>query len=198
MEDIKLNTNYKYYESHAKDFIEGTINCDMSVQYNLFEKYLSKDSKRIMDLGFGSARDSLYFKSKGYQVTSIDPIKKFCIKAEKLGLDDIKCMTAQEIDYNEEFDGIWACASLLHVPKKELNDVFIKCFKALKKNGVMYCSFKYGDFEGIRQEIFFVDLNEDSFKKYINNTLFSINEVLITNDVRPDRKEKWLNVILNK
>ena len=54
MEDIKLKINYKYYESHAKDFIEGTINCDMSVQYNLFEKYLSKDSKRIMDLGFGS------------------------------------------------------------------------------------------------------------------------------------------------
>ena len=151
-----------------------------------------------MDLGFGSARDSLYFKSKGYQVTSIHPIKEFCINAEKLGLDDIKCITAQEIDYNEEFDGIWACASLLYVQKKELNDVFIKCYKALKKNGVMYCSFKYGDFEGIRQEIFFVDLNEDSFKKYINNTLFSINEVLITNDVRPDRKEKWLNVIFIK
>ena len=113
-----MSTNSKYYKDHANDFIEGTINCDMSVQYNLFEKYLSKDSKRIMDLGFGSARDSLYFKSKGYQVTSIDPIKKFCVKAEKLGLDDIKCMTAQEIDYNEEFDGIWACASLLHVPKK--------------------------------------------------------------------------------
>ena len=144
-----------------------------------------------MDLGFGSARDSLYFKSKGYQVTSIDPIKKFCVK-------DIKCMTAQEIDYNEEFDGIWACASLLHVPKKELNDVFIKCYKALKKNGVMYCSFKYGDFEGIRQGRFFIDLNEDTFKIYIKNTLFSINEILITNDVRPDRKEKWLNVILIK
>ena len=64
----------------------------------------------------------------------------------------------------------------------------------MKKNGVMYCSFKYGVFEGIRQEIFFVDLNEDSFKKYINNTLFSINEILITNDVRPNRtSEKWLN-----
>ena len=151
-----------------------------------------------MDLGFGSARDSLYFKSKGYLVTSIDPIKEFCIKAEKLELNDIKCITAQEIDYNEEFDGIWACASLLHVPKKELNDVFIKCYKALKKNGVMYCSFKYGDFEGIRQGRFFIDLNEDTFKIYIKNTLFSINEILITNDVRPDRKEKCLNVILNK
>ena len=62
----------------------------------------------------------------------------------------------------------------------------------------MYCSFKYGDFEGIRQGRFFIDLNEDTFKIYIKNTLFSINEILITNDVRPDRKEKWLNVILIK
>ena len=193
-----MSTNSKYYEEHANDFIEGTINCDMSVQYNFFEKYLNKDSKRIMDLGFGSGRDSLYFKTKGYIVTSIDPTKEFCVKAKELGLNDIRCITAQEIDYNNEFDGIWACASLLHVPTKELNDVFNRCYKSLKKNGIMYCSFKYGNFEGIRRERFFVDLNEELLKEYIKNTGFIIKEFLITKDVRPDREESWLNVILKK
>lgn len=193
-----MSTNFKYYEEHANDFIEGTINCDMSVQYNFFEKYLNKNSKRIMDLGFGSGRDSLYFKSKGYIVTSIDPTKEFCLKAKELGLDDIRCITAQEIDYNNEFDGIWACASLLHVQSNELNDVFKRCYKSLKTNGVMYCSFKYGDFEGIRRERFFVDLNEESFKGYIKNTGFNIKEFLITKDVRTDREESWLNVVLGK
>ena len=178
-----------YYKEHSNDFIEGTINCDMSVQYNFFLKYLNKDSKRIMDLGFGSGRDSLYFKSKGYKVTSIDPLEKFCLKAKSLGLDDVRCIKAQEIDYNNEFDGIWACASLLHVPSNELNDVFMRCYKALRKNGIMYCSFKYGSFEGIRRERFFLDLNEESFKEYIKNTGFSIKEFLITKDVRPDREE---------
>lgn len=193
-----MSTNSKYYEEHAKDFIDGTINCDMSIQYNFFEKDLSKEAKRIMDLGFGSGRDSLYFKSNGYNVTSIDPTKEFCIKAKELGLDDVRCITAQEISDIDEYDGIWACASLLHVPSSELNDVFIRCYKALKKNGIMYCSFKYGEFEGIRKGRFFVDLNEESFKTYIKNTGFIIKDVLITKDVRPDREESWLNVLLIK
>ena len=195
---MKVGFNMNYYKDHAKDFIENTINCDMSVQYNFFLKYLNQDSKRIMDLGFGSGRDSLYFKSKGYKVTSVDPLEEFCLKAKSLGLDDVRCIKAQEIDYNNEFDGIWACASLLHVPSSELNDVFIRCYKALKTNGVMYCSFKYGSFEGIRRERFFLDLNEESFKNYIKNTGFEIKEFLITKDVRPDREESWLNVILKK
>ena len=187
-----------YYNEHAKDFIEGTINCDMSVQYNFFEKHLNKDTKRIMDLGFGSGRDSLYFKSKGYIVTSLDPTVEFCQKAKELGLDDIRCITAQEIDYTEEFDGIWACASLLHVPSNELNEVFKRCSKALKQNGIMYCSFKYGEYEGIRNGRYFTDLNEETFKEYILNTGLKIVDTLITKDVRPDREESWLNVILKK
>jgi SAM-dependent methyltransferase len=198
LEDMIMSTNSKYYAEHANEFIDGTINCDMSVQYNFFEKYLSKAAKRIMDLGFGSGRDSLYFKSKGYKVTSIDPTKEFCKNAEKLGLEDVRCITAQKIDDCNEYDGIWACASLLHVPSVELNDVFKRCYKSLKKNGIMYCSFKYGEFEGIRKERFFVDLNEQSFKEYIKDTGFVIKEMLITKDVRPDRTESWLNVILEK
>ena len=193
-----MNTNSKYYTEHAKDFIEGTINCDMSIQYGFFEKYLSKNAKKIMDLGFGSGRDSLYFKSKGYKVCAIDPTQEFCDNAKKLGLDDVRCLTAQELDFHNEFDGIWACASLLHVPSNELNDVLKKCSKALKENGVMYCSFKYGEYEGIRNERYFTDLNEESFKRFLKDTNLVMLETLITKDVRPDREERWLNVILSK
>ena len=190
--------NMNYYKEHAKDFIEGTINCDMSVQYDFFLKYLKKDSKKIMDLGFGSGRDSLYFKSKGYDICAIDPTKEFCENAKKLGLNDVRCLTAQDINFNEEFDGIWACASLLHVPSNELNEVFKRCSKALKQNGIMYCSFKYGEYEGIRNGRYFTDLNEERFKEYILKTGLKIVDTLITKDVRPDREESWLNVILKK
>ena len=192
------NINSNYYKKHAGDFIDGTINCDMSAQYHFFEDQLKKDSKRIMDLGFGSGRDSLYFKNKGYVVCSIDPVKEFCENAKKIGLDDVRCITAQELNFNNEFDGIWACASLLHIPSNELNDVFRKCYKSLTKDGVMYVSFKYCNFEGIRNERYFIDLNEESIGKYIENTGFIIKDIKITTDVRPDRNEKWLNVILLK
>ena len=74
-----------FYEDNAKAFIDDTFNCDMSFQYNLFEKYLN-NAEKIMDLGFGSGRDSLYFMSKGYDVYAIDPSESFCINAKKLGI----------------------------------------------------------------------------------------------------------------
>ena len=155
-----------YYKTNSKEFIDGTINCDMSFQYNFFEKHLDEDAKTILDIGFGSGRDSLYF-SKNYEVYSIDPVEEFCKYAKELGLENVYCKKVEDIEYDNMFDGIWACASLLHIPFNELNNAFKKCYKALKNNGIMYCSFKYGTYEGERAGRFFTDLNEELFKKNI-------------------------------
>ena len=188
-----------YYKKHAKDFIVSTINCDMSEQYNFFEKHLNKKAKAILDLGFGSGRDSLYFIKKGYDVYAIDPEKDFCDNAVKLGINNVRCISAQELDYENKFDGIWACASLLHIPSNELNSVFSKCAEALKEKGIMYASFKYGYFEGMRKGRFFLDLNENSMEKYINDIGLKLLDYCITTDVRIGREdEKWLNIILIK
>ena len=96
----------------------------------------------------------------------------------------------------DKYDGIWACASLLHVPSNELKIAFSKCEKALKENGVLYCSFKYGTYEGERNGRIFTDLNEALISSYLEGTNFKIIETTITTDVRPDREEKWLNCIL--
>ena len=104
----------------------------------------------------------------------------------------------QDIEYINMFDGIWACASLLHIPTYEMVDVLNKCYQALKTNGVMYCSFKYGEFEGERNGRFFLDLIEERVRQFVSKTKFQILEVFITEDVRPDKTERWLNVILKK
>ena len=62
----------------------------------------------------------------------------------------------------------------------------------------MYCSFKYGSFEGERNGRFFTDLNEEILNDLINNTGFKVLETSISLDVRVDRNDKWLNVILSK
>ena len=188
----------KYYKDNSKEFILGTKDCNMSVQYNFFLKYLNKDSKRILDLGFGSGRDSLYFKSLGYDIYAIDPVEEFCKYARDLGLDNIYNITAEEMTFDSLFDGIWACASLLHIESNKLIDVFNKCYKALNDNGIMYCSFKYGTYEGERKGRYFTDLNEEMFKEIIEATNFKVVDTLITDDVRPDREERWLNVIIKK
>ena len=186
-----------YYKEKKDEFINSTINCDMSFHYNFFEKYLREDAQIILDIGFGSGRDSLYF-SKKYEVYSIDPVEEFCIHAKELGLKNVSCLKVQEMEYNDMFDGIWACASLLHIPTYEMVDVLKKCYLALKENGVMYCSFKHGDFEGERNGRFFTDLIEERFRQFVGKTNFTILEVYITEDVRSEKSERWLNVILRK
>ena len=188
----------EYYNKNAKNFINDTINADMSTQYQFFEKYLESNNLTILDIGFGSGRDSLYFQNKGYEVYSIDPALEFCNHAKELGLKNVFNIRVEDMNFINKFDGIWACASLLHIPSNKLNEVFKKCYNALKVNGIMYCSFKYGSFEGERNGRFFTDLNEESLNELINNTGFTILEISISLDVRVDRNDKWLNVVLSK
>lgn len=186
-----------YYKEHSKEFIESTFNCDMSEQYFFFEKHL-KNRGKILDIGFGSGRDSLYFKSKGYDVYAIDPEESFVEHAKELGLDHIYKQKAEEIKFKNTFDGIWACASLLHVSSNSLSDVFARCFKALKKGGIFYASFKYGNFEGERNGRFYLDLNEETIKHYYLSSGLKLIEFSITEDIRPNKSDKWLNLIFLK
>ena len=139
----------------------------------------------------------LYFKNKGYIVTSIDPVKEFCDNGKSIGLDNVIQMSIEDIKYNNEFDAIWACASLLHLKSNQLADVFNKCYKALKDNGVMYVSFKYGDFEGVIDDRYFTYLTEETFINIINQTNFKIDKLWINED-KLNRDVKWLNAVIRK
>lgn len=100
----------------------------------------------------------------------------------------------------EKYDGIWACASILHLTHNELKEVLKKILLALKKEGIVYLSFKYGTFEGERRGRYFLDMTEEAFAELLNETGgFDIEEKWITGDVRPERgDERWLNLILRK
>ena len=98
------------------------------------------------------------------------------------------------------YDGIWACSSILHLSKDELRIVINKMSRALKLNGIIYTSFKYGNFEGERNGRFFTDFTLELFKAFISDVKdIVIEEYWITGDVRPGREdEKWLNLIPRK
>lgn len=110
------------------------------------------------------------------------------------------CQTFVELNFDQAFDGVWACASLLHVPYGELTGIFLKIVKALKPGGILYASFKYGDFEGERSGRYFTDFTEERLMVLLEPVEgLEIIEAFVTEDVRKDRdKEKWLNVIGRK
>ena len=197
--DETMSKTLDYYNENAETFCENTVSADMSSQYNMFEKYLF-DGARILDCGCGSGRDAKYFIEQGYDVEAIDGSEELCRRASELTKVTVKNLFFQDIEYKSEFDGVWACASLLHVPTSEIKDVFIKIAEALRDNGILYASFKYGDFEGERNGRLFTDMNEASIGLLINDIPeLEIKETYISGDVREGRgDEQWLNIILIK
>lgn len=195
----KEEKTLQYYNENAASFTEGTFNADMSATRNKFLEYMPKQGM-ILDWGCGSGRDSVAFKELGYEIEAADASEELCkIASEKIGIE-VRNESFDELEVTDKYDGIWACASLLHVEKEYLTEIFEKALKALKADGVMYVSFKYGDFEGERNGRYFTDLTDESFAKIIKGfKKFEIIEQWITEDVRPGREEeKWLNVILRK
>ena len=195
-----MNVGYNmsnYYDVNAKEYIESTINCDMSLHYQKFLKYLPKTGK-ILDVGFGSGRDMFYFKSLGYEVEGIDTSIEFVKNMKEKGFN-VRLESACELNYSDEYDGIWACASLLHIKRDELEEVIIKCMNALKENGMLYCSFKYGDMEVEKDDRYFNYINEEIIKTIIIKNNLYIVELYKTNDVRTDRNnEIWINLIVKR
>ena len=155
---------------------------------------------RILDFGCGSDHDTKYFLEKGYRVEATDGSSELCKLASAFTGIEVKEMLFQDLDASGKYEGIWACSSILHLSKKELLPVIRKMCDALKDNGVIYTSFKYGDFEGERNGRYFTDFTEDVFRKFIKTIpQLTIEEEWITSDVRPGRgEEKWLNLILKK
>ena len=185
----------EYYNINTVDFIEGTVNVDTGSLRERFLKYIPAGGS-VLDLGCGSGRDSKCFKDAGYRVTAIDASQELCIKASEYAGIDVRCMRFEELDDVDLYDGVFACASLLHVPVVDLPKVMTKINTALKPRGVLYASFKYGDFAGERDGRFFHDMNEKSVEELFATVPgFRIEEMWQSHDVRRDKDAYWINVI---
>lgn len=189
----------QYYNNNAKDLYEKTIGIDLHEIYTVFESYLKMGDK-ILDVGFGSGRDSLYFNDKRYEVVSIDFAKEVVVRGKSLLNNEVLLVDVEDIRYENEFDGIWASAILLHYKEKNILGILERCEAALKKGGVLYVSFKYGDGEATRKGRFFNDFDESKFSALMaKHPTLVVEKVWQTEDARPTRSgHYWLNAILKK
>jgi len=192
-------TTIDYYNQNAEKFFNETVNVDMSELYEPFIKLLPKGAK-ILDAGCGSGRDTLAFKKLGYQVTAFDACEKLAKLASAYIGQAVKHLRFEELDLINEFDGIWACASLLHISPENIKDVLIKILDSLKTNGIFYLSFKYGSDEYFNDGRNFNCYTEDSIMRLLEklNEMKTL-KIWVTNDLRKRRQnEKWLNILLKK
>ncbi|ATW70734.1 SAM-dependent methyltransferase [Moraxella osloensis] len=194
-----------YYQRNAKDFFSQTINVDMQNVYQPFLEYLPKphlaNQQKILDVGCGSGRDSVFFANQGFEVVAIDGSQNVIDLAKQTDTRiDWQCLRFDEIakqSWQNQFTGIWACASLLHVPFDDLTKLLNDLIRCLKSDGILYASFKYGDSEREKDGRFFCDINEQRWQ-LIEEQLDSAKALKLwqTVDNRVDRQETWWNVLL--
>lgn len=196
---MQYNNTLSYYDNFANKFYRDTVNVEFAAMQDHFLSKLKLGSY-ILDFGCGSGRDTKYFLEQGYHVEAIDGSFELCkLAAEYTGIE-VKNMLFQDLAEVDKYDGIWACSSILHLPMNELVEVMRKMVAALKENGIIYTSFKYGTFAGERNGRYFTDMTEETFAEFLGEIEdLEVEEQWTTSDVRPGRgEEKWLNLILRK
>ena len=137
----RQDSTIQYYNENADAFVSRTVDIDMSNIYPKFTSLLPCDGK-ILDAGCGSGRDAQYFLSQGFEVVAIDASEEMVKCASNLMGQDAVQMKFDDVTFSNEFDGVWACASLLHVKKENFVSTLNILVNALKSSGVIYVSLK--------------------------------------------------------
>ncbi len=189
----------EYYDLNAQEFVTQTQMLPFAGVQNRFLMKLPQGG-HILDFGCGSGRDTRCFLKQGFKVTATDGSAKMCRLASEFTGIPVKQMRFQELNDKNVYDGIWACASILHLTKDELPGVLVRMRDALKDHGLIYTSFKYGDFEGWIGERYFTYFTWKSFRDLIAGIGgLEIEEIWLTPDSRPERADQqWLNCTISK
>ncbi|RAU22708.1 DEAD/DEAH box helicase [Paramagnetospirillum kuznetsovii] len=187
-----------YYNTNASTFFADTVGVDMS---ELHLRFLSAipGGGLILDAGCGSGRDSKAFAERGYRVNAFDGSPELVEKATEVIGQQVRLCRFEEFGDRDCYDGIWACASLLHVAEQELPAAIGRLWASLKPSGVFYLSFKYGDGQRTQGGRHFTDATEARLTAWLTGLpdIESV-ECWITTDKRPDRNESWLNALVKR
>jgi len=195
---FNLTMTLSYYRRNARNFFDATIDVDMAPLYRQFLPRIPQGG-HILDAGCGSGRDSKAFLAAGFQVTAFDASAELAALASQEIRKPVQTCRFQEFAAAICFDAIWACASLLHVPRKELPEVIARLAGHLKPQGIFYCSFKYGREEISRDGRHFTDLDETGLREIVNDAPLALMQCWQSGDQRPGREQElWLNALLRK
>lgn len=194
----RLRETAAYYEQNADAFDARTRNREMADLYAPFLARLPAGGS-ILDAGCGPGRDARAFADAGYAVTAADASAAMVqLASARLGRPAIHA-SFTELAFRDAFDGVWACASLLHVPRAELCDALARLRRALKPDGILYASFKYGAGEEFREGRWFNDYDEPSFTALIDRCGgWRLLRTWTSHEERGGRPVQWLNTLSQK
>lgn len=187
-----------YYQQHAHAFFNNTLTVDMTPLYKRFLPHVPAGG-HIVDAGCGSGRDSRYFADLGFKVTAFDVSSALVTLARQHSQLPVQLCSFSDFTTLEPVDGIWACASLLHLPYNQLAPTLNHLAQLLVPAGIFYCSFKYGQGAIQKDGRHFTNLDEQQLAELIKPLPLTLIEHWQTGDLREGREqERWLNALLIK
>lgn len=204
--DIALVKTYQqqvqtaaFYQHHAQSYANETATLSMEEYRHEFVGHIPAGG-HILDLGCGGGRDSQLFIADGYKVTAIDGSPALAaLAAERIG-QPVEVITFVELAFDRVFDGIWACASLLHCDKGQITPVLHKVIAALKPGGSAFISFKWGDGETIDSKgRHFNHYTEASLAELMSQfTALNIIRLWRTTSSLRGIEQRWVNVLVDR
>ena len=183
-----------YYDENSKTYFESTVSADMDHVRDAFLKHIPQGGQ-VLDAGCGSGRDAKAFADQGYQVTAFDASAEMVRLARNYTALEVRQMTFDQMEWQDRFDGIWACATLLHVARSELADTFKRFERALKPSGAWFISMKLGASTREIEGRTFTDVTEVELESLLVSVGLRLSEMWLTDDVRPGRSDRWVNAI---
>jgi SAM-dependent methyltransferase len=190
-----------HYNQRAGAFWEGTKDHDVGQNIATLLRYIEGvPPYKILDLGCGPGRDLKVFTELGHIAVGLEGATRFAEMARSFSGCDVWHQDFLRLDLpNEYFDGIFANASLFHVPGRELPRILKELWATLKLNGVLFSSNPRGNnAEGWNQGRYCVYHDIEGWRRYMNSASF----VEITHYYRPTGlprdQQPWLASIWRK
>jgi SAM-dependent methyltransferase len=190
----------EWYDTHADHFVQRTLGNDMSDIYRRFLKLLPAGA-HILDAGCGPGRDARAFRDRGFRVTAFDASAAMVERCGKHAGVPVHHLRFEDVSFENEFDAVWACASLLHVSRADLPHVLDRLARALKDGGVFYMSFQVG--EDDRREAdgrLFTNFTQPSLRRVLDQigTLEIIEMWEVELDGAGGQRKRWLHLLARK
>ena len=197
--ELAKESTLSYYEGSAVEYAERTLGADLASIYDQFLELVPRGA-RILDAGCGAGRDLKAFLSKGYKPFGIDASQALADMAHKYSRAPTQVRRIEDIEFDREFDGVWACASLLHLPKNMMPCALSKLNRALVDGGIIYISVQVGDEEGLGADgRFFARYQDWELAELLEKSNFRVLSSWLSADTLSGRDElTWENVLARK
>lgn len=189
-----------HYDDNALSFWEGTKDHDVTQNYQAFlSQFPITQTLDILDFGCGPGRDLSHFKSLGHRPVGLDGSHAFCTMArEKTGCQVLHQQFLALSLPDQAFDGIFANASLFHVPSQELPRVLQQLHAALQPGGILFSSNPRGNSEGWSGQRYGHFMEFETSQSYLEAAGFKVLDHYYRPAGLPRAAQPWLAIVGQK